>query len=79
MLPELHEPFDLERIECPVLLVWGTEDLLVFQKGAERVVEVVEDARIELLEGCGHCPQVEVPERLAELLLEFAEPLARAA
>jgi pimeloyl-ACP methyl ester carboxylesterase len=79
MLPELRDPFDLARIGCPVMLVWGTEDLLVFQKGAERVLEAVTDARVELLDGCGHCPQIEVPERMADLLLEFAEPLARVA
>jgi pimeloyl-ACP methyl ester carboxylesterase len=32
-------------------------------------------ARLELLDGVGHCPQLEVPERLVELLLE--EPDAR--
>ena len=40
--------------------------------------EVV-DARIEVIERCGHCPQIEAPERLARLLAEFPAPLARAA
>jgi pimeloyl-ACP methyl ester carboxylesterase len=79
LLPELRDPFDLDRITCPVLLVWGTHDVMVFQHGAERVIEAVEGSRMELLEGCGHCPQIEEPDRMAELLLDFAEPLARAA
>jgi pimeloyl-ACP methyl ester carboxylesterase len=29
------------------------------------------DARVEILEGCGHCPQLEETGRVAELILEF--------
>jgi pimeloyl-ACP methyl ester carboxylesterase len=72
LLPELHEPFALERIECPVLLVWGDRDRLVFHRGAEKVLDAVSGARLELLPQVGHCPQVEAPERFAELLLEFS-------
>jgi pimeloyl-ACP methyl ester carboxylesterase len=79
LLPELRDPFDLERIGCPVLLVWGRQDLLVFQTGADRVIDSVQAARLEVIEDCGHCPQVECPERFSELLLEFPASLARAA
>jgi pimeloyl-ACP methyl ester carboxylesterase len=79
MLPELRDPFELERIACPVLLVWGREDAMVFQTGAERVLDAVPDSQLELIDDCGHCPQVEAPDRLAELLLEFPAPFAQAA
>ena len=55
-----------------MLLVWGDRDRLVFHRGAERVLDVVPDSRLELLSGIGHCPQVEAPDRLTELLLEFS-------
>ncbi|MGZ4174094.1 MAG: alpha/beta fold hydrolase [Solirubrobacteraceae bacterium] len=71
MLPELRDPFELERIKVPVLLVWGDRDRLVFHRGARRVLEAVDGARLELLGGIGHCPQVEDPRRFAELLLGF--------
>ncbi len=71
LLPELRQPFELERIGVPVLLVWGDRDRLVFARGAKRVLDVVPDARLELLTGVGHCPQVEAPERFTELLLGF--------
>jgi pimeloyl-ACP methyl ester carboxylesterase len=79
LLPELRDPFDLERISCPVLLVWGEKDLLVFPSGAERVLEAAPEGRLEVIPDCGHCPQIEAPERFAELLLDFAAPVARAA
>jgi pimeloyl-ACP methyl ester carboxylesterase len=79
ILPELRDPFRLELIDCPVLLVWGREDLLVFQTGAERVIDTVARVRLEVIDDCGHCPQLEAPERFTELLLEFPASLARAA
>ena len=71
LLPELRDPFRLERIGCPVLLVWGRQDLLVFQTGAERVLDAVPDSTLEVIEDCGHCPQLEAPERLMDLLIDF--------
>jgi pimeloyl-ACP methyl ester carboxylesterase len=35
------------------------------------VLDAVPGSRLELLRGVGHCPQLEVPDRFAELLLEF--------
>ncbi len=79
LLPELKDPFELAAIGVPVLLVWGTDDRLVFQTGAERVLAAVRESRLEVLDGCGHCPQIEEPDRFAELLLGFVEEEARAA
>jgi pimeloyl-ACP methyl ester carboxylesterase len=79
LIPELREPFNLERIAARVLLVWGDRDRLVFHRGAERVLRAVPGSRLELLPGIGHCPQVEAPERFTELLLEFASEPEKAA
>ncbi len=76
LLPELHEPYELERITIPVLVVWGDRDRLVFHRGAQRILDQVPGARLELLPGIGHCPQVEAPERFAEILLEFGDQIA---
>jgi pimeloyl-ACP methyl ester carboxylesterase len=80
LIPELRKPFQLERIQVPVLLVWGDRDRLVFHRGAEQVLKAVAGSRLELLEGVGHCPQVEAPDRFVELLLDFSpQPEAAAA
>lgn len=80
LLPELKAPFEFERVEVPVLLVWGTVDRMVSHSGAQRVLEGLPHTRVELLEGVGHCPQLEATDRLLELLLAFpGEQRARAA
>ncbi|MBA2505106.1 MAG: alpha/beta fold hydrolase [Thermoleophilaceae bacterium] len=79
MMPELRDPFELEKIECPVLVVWGKQDRMVHSGGAQRVVNALPETQVEVIERCGHCPQVEAPDRFAELLLSFPEPLVRAA
>ena len=72
LLPELRDPFRLDRVRCPVLLVWGDSDRMVFAAGADRVLGTVGGSRIEVIEGCGHCPQIEATGRLAEVMVEFA-------
>ena len=34
LLPELRHPFRLDRIGCPVLLVWGEDDVMVARTGS---------------------------------------------
>jgi len=75
LLPELAAPFHLEAVDAPVLLVWGAEDRMVSSRGARRILDALgERGLIEyvLFERCGHCPQIEEPDRFAELLLRFA-------
>jgi pimeloyl-ACP methyl ester carboxylesterase len=79
VIPELDDCLRLERVRCPVLLVWGERDRMVSPRGARRVLEALPTARLELIEDCGHCPQIEAAERLAQLLLDFPAPLAAAA
>ena len=80
LLPELERPFRLDRIACPVLLVWGDRDRMVTHRGARHVTDAIPDTTYELLEGIGHCPQIEAAPRVADLLLGFgAAASARAA
>jgi pimeloyl-ACP methyl ester carboxylesterase len=78
LLPELRSPFELDRICCSVLLVWGRRDLMVFRTGAQRVIDAAPEARLVMIDDCGHCPQVEAAERFGELLADFPAALAPA-
>jgi pimeloyl-ACP methyl ester carboxylesterase len=74
LLPELQGCFELERIEAPVLLVWGDRDRMVTHRGSRHLVEALghrDDFAYELYQGCGHCPQVEMPERLTASVVAF--------
>jgi pimeloyl-ACP methyl ester carboxylesterase len=75
LLPELADPFNLDRISCPVLMVWGDRDRMVFATGADRVLREVEGSRIEVIEHCGHCPQIEAVDHLTALLERFPASL----
>ena len=62
---------DRRRRGAPVLLVWGTRDRMVPHTGARVVLGALPATRVELIEGCGHSPQLEATGALLELLLEF--------
>lgn len=78
LLPEIRDPFRLELVRCPLLMIWGDRDRMVFSSGAQRVLDAVAGARLELVEDCGHLPQVEAADRIAELLAEFPAALTPA-
>ena len=64
---------DPQRIECPVRIVWGTDDrILPWPSAAARFHERVPTAEWIELEGVGHCPQLDVPAETAELVLGFS-------
>ncbi len=77
LLPELTHPFELERVRCPVLLVWGDHDRMLSPRGADQVVAALPETQVEVIEGCGHCPQIEAAARVSELLLDFPRALSR--
>lgn len=64
--------FDLGAIDCPTRIVWGTEDkILAWPGAAARYKEGLPDADWVVLEGVGHCPMLDVPEKTVELITEF--------
>ncbi|WP_205699039.1 alpha/beta fold hydrolase [Conexibacter sp. SYSU D00693] len=67
--PEL----DAAAITCPVRIVWGTDDqLLRWPTAAVRFREDwLPHADWVVLDGVGHCPQLDVPLETAQLVLGF--------
>ncbi|MGI8578949.1 MAG: alpha/beta fold hydrolase [Solirubrobacteraceae bacterium] len=64
---------DAESIACPVRVVWGTEDkLLPWPSAAVRFREEwLPHADWVVLDGVGHCPQLDVPLETTQLILGF--------
>jgi pimeloyl-ACP methyl ester carboxylesterase len=71
LLSELHDCYELAQVRCPVLIVWGGRDRMVSPSGAQRVIAALPATACVEIDDCGHCPQIEAPERLVELLLDF--------
>jgi pimeloyl-ACP methyl ester carboxylesterase len=67
---------DPERIACPVRIVWGIEDrLLPWPSAAARYREEwLRHADWVVLDGVGHCPQLDVPVETAALILGHTSP-----
>jgi pimeloyl-ACP methyl ester carboxylesterase len=71
LLAELDDPFRLDRVRPPVLLVWGERDRMVPHRGSQKVIDALPGTSFELLAGVGHCPQVEAAGRVVTLLLQL--------
>lgn len=65
-------PLDLDQVLCPTRIVWGTADkLLPWPAAAARYRDGLPHADWVLLDGIGHCPQLDVPVEAAELILGY--------
>jgi pimeloyl-ACP methyl ester carboxylesterase len=69
---ELATPFDPKAIEVPVSVIWGEADRLCLPSGARELAEALPHARIAMLPGVGHTPQVEAPDVVVGAISELA-------
>jgi pimeloyl-ACP methyl ester carboxylesterase len=61
----------MHRITAPALIVWGEEDRLVSPVYAQEFAARLGDARVEIVPGAGHVPQLERLDVVAPLVLDF--------
>jgi pimeloyl-ACP methyl ester carboxylesterase len=75
---EFLSPKALQGLTMPTLLIWGgSEKLLPYECVDYFRAHLLPHARIEVVEGFGHVPQVEAPKELVGRLLRFcAEAVA---
>lgn len=59
----------LERYAGPTTFVWGPEDPISGGHVLSRIGERVPAARVVVLDGVGHYPQIEAPEAVSEALI----------
>ncbi|HYC05023.1 MAG TPA: alpha/beta hydrolase [Azospirillaceae bacterium] len=69
--PDPRWPWPAAPITVPTLLLWGARDGALLPGLAEAHRPICADLTIHLLEGAGHWPHVEMPGRVADLLLPF--------
>ena len=62
---------DLRRLAVPTLMIWGDRDPVVRVAHARAAAAEITQARLEVLHA-GHVPQLGHPDRVGELLDEFA-------
>lgn len=75
--PYFHNPklpTRLHRVAMPVLVIWGRQDGLIPLVHGERYCALLPNARLEVLEDCGHLP---ILERPADFLATVRAFLAR--
>ena len=53
----------LPKIQCPVLLAWAKQDVVIPLKSTERYFGLIQDHRLEVFEG-GHAALLEDPDRV---------------
>jgi pimeloyl-ACP methyl ester carboxylesterase len=57
----------------PTLIIWGAEDRIIPVEHAYTARAAIPGSRLEIIEGAGHYPHCEAPERFVDTLTEFIE------
>jgi 3-oxoadipate enol-lactonase len=65
------QPANLDRIKCPVRLVTGDEDPVAPASNARAMAERLSDARVTILNRCGHWSTIERPQECNQVLKEL--------
>ena len=64
----------LTDIHVPVLILWGAQDRLLPLRSVEDFARIA-GARVEMLQGCGHIPQLEKPAQTRRAVAAFIDTL----
>ena len=59
------------RADMPIMAIWGEQDAIIPVQHAYAALEARPDARLEVMPGVGHFPQVERPTEVVDLIDDF--------
>lgn len=59
----------IEKHPSPLAIVWGAHDPIALPSMAERLAAATSDSTLTMLEGVGHYPSIEAPERFVDAVL----------
>jgi pimeloyl-ACP methyl ester carboxylesterase len=66
---------DLAKLSCPALVLWGDRDPYIPSRFGHAYTQALADAKLEIVPGAGHWPQIDSPQ-IADKILQFlASPL----
>ena len=58
-------------IKTPITVLFGDQDILLPRKDAEEIVSLVQGSKFILIEGAGHCLNVENPSKMGQLIHQY--------
>lgn len=61
----------LAAMTSPALYVYGRRDVLISHHHGRRVTKALPNSKVVVWNDCGHVPQIEHPDRTADLLIDF--------
>ncbi|MCC7538635.1 MAG: alpha/beta hydrolase [Deltaproteobacteria bacterium] len=67
----------LTRLDVPTMVLWGIDDPVAVVAIAEKLASEIPHARLVRLEGIGHYPTLEAPDRVASLVDGFVSGAER--
>jgi pimeloyl-ACP methyl ester carboxylesterase len=71
-LADFYSPDVADRFTFPVLLIQGSEDKVnPLDKNAALLIKALPQGRLEVLDGYGHLPEVEAPDIVNRMLMQF--------
>ena len=70
---ETYRPIveNLASIRHPVMIIWGRQDRVLPVAHGQAAVTGLPDARLEIIEDCGHLPMLEETEMFNKFILNF--------
>jgi pimeloyl-ACP methyl ester carboxylesterase len=63
----------LEKIEIPTLILWGEKDDVLPVKDAYEIKEKIKNSELKIIPKAKHSPHREVPDELAEIIINFLQ------
>ncbi len=71
LVEELKDAYQVDRVHAPLLVVACGKDRLVSVAGGKRLHTLVPHSRLLIREDWGHCPQLDNPAELSQLVTYF--------
>jgi pimeloyl-ACP methyl ester carboxylesterase len=64
-------PALLRGIATPTLVVWGRQDAIIPLGAGQLYQRTIPGAKIQVLDRCGHMPEMEQPAAFVQVVLDF--------